>query len=59
MPPKYHESVPKAVEDLPRAGLPLSLRLGELHPISSSDCKRELSKYPSLAALDVVVDKDW
>jgi hypothetical protein len=30
-----------------------------LHPISSSDCKRELSKYPSLAALDVVVDKDW
>jgi hypothetical protein len=30
MPPKYHESVPKAVEDLPRAGPPLSLRLGEL-----------------------------
>jgi hypothetical protein len=30
MPPKYHESVPKAVEDLPRSGPPLSLRLGEL-----------------------------
>ena len=30
-----------------------------LHPISSSDCKRELSKYPFLAALDIAVDKDW
>jgi hypothetical protein len=30
-----------------------------IHPISSSDCKRELTKYPFLAALDTAVDKDW
>ena len=28
-----------------------------LHPISSSDCKRGLSKYPFLVALDIALDK--